>query len=83
MCYWKDLAEGIIFIFTAEDFDGDLLNNSSEGVLEWIEIEDLLKIKQFDQNEKFTPYLFKDEIFEGKFKLNENCKVLDYKIRII
>lgn len=81
--YWEDSAEGIIFVFTAENFEGNLLKNSSEGILEWIAIEDLPKINQFDQNEKFTSYLFKDEIFEGKFKLNANCKVLDYEIRII
>lgn len=81
MSYWKDSAEGIIFIFTAEDYEGELLNSSSEGELEWIELEDLSKINQFDQNEKFTAYLFKDEMFEGKFKLDEKCKVLDYKIR--
>lgn len=83
MSYWKDSAEGIIFIFTAENFKGELLKDSLEGVLEWVKIEDLPKINQFDQNEKFTSYLFKDEIFEGKFKLNEDCKVLDYEIRII
>ena len=38
------------------------------------------KINQFEQNEKFTSYLFKDEMFEAKFKLDEKCKVLDYKI---
>jgi len=83
MSYWKDSAEGIIFIFIAEDYEGNLLNSSSEGKLEWIRIEDLSKIKQFDQNEKFTSYLFKDEIFEGKFKLDEKCTVLDYEIRKI
>lgn len=83
MSYWKDSAEGIIFIFTAENFEGELLEDSLEGVLEWVKIEDLSKINQFDQNEKFTSYLFKEEIFEGKFKLNEDCKVLDYEIRII
>lgn len=82
MSYWKDKAEGIIFIFTAEDYEGDLLN-SSEGKLEWIRIEELSKIKQFDQNEKFTSFLFKDEIFEGKFKLDEKCKVINYEIRKI
>ena len=40
-------------------------------------------IKQFDQNEKFTPYLFKNELFEGKFLLDDKCKVLEYKIRKI
>lgn len=79
--YWKDSKEGIIFIYTAEDFEGDLTISSKEGGLEWIKLEDLLKIKQFDQNEKFTPFLFKDELFEGKFLLDDKCKVLEYKIR--
>lgn len=79
--YWKDSKEGIIFIYTAEDFEGDLTISSEEGGLEWIKLEDLLKIKQFDQNEKFTPFLFKDELFEGKFLLDDKCKVLEYKIR--
>ncbi len=81
MSYWKDTAEGIIFIFTAEEYEGDLLEISSEGKLEWIAIEDLPKLKQFEQNERFTSYLFKDEIFEAKFKLDDKCSVLDYEIR--
>lgn len=81
MSYWKDSSEGIIFVYTAEDFEGDLTIISEEGRLEWIRIEDLSKIRQFDQNEKFTPYLFKDELFEGKFLLDDKCKVLEYKIR--
>lgn len=79
--YWKDSAEGMIFIYTAEDFEGDLTTISEEGTLEWIRLEDLSKIRQFDQNEKFTPYLFQKELFEGKFLLNDKCSVLDYKIR--
>ena len=46
-------------------------------------MEYLSKINQFNQKEKFTSYLFKNKIFEGKFKLNEDCKVLDYEIKII
>lgn len=79
--YWKDSKEGIIFIYTADDFEGDLTIKSEEGKLEWVKIEDLLKLKQFEQNEKFTPYLFKNELFEGKFLLDDKCKVLEYKIR--
>ena len=81
--YWKDRAEGIIFVYVAEDYQGNLLINSDEGNLEWINLEDLLSLKQFEQNEKFTPYLFKDNLFEGKFLLDDNCKVVDYKIRNI
>ena len=79
--YWKDSSEGIIFVYTANDFEGDLKTTSEEGTLEWIKLEDLSKIKQFDQNEKFTPYLFKNELFEGKFLLDDKCKVLEYKVR--
>lgn len=79
--YWKDSSEGIIFVYVAEDFKGDLTTVSEEGTLEWIKLGDLSKIKQFDQNEKFTPYLFKDELFEGKFLLDDGCKVLKYEIR--
>lgn len=79
--YWKDSAEGIIFIYTAEEYKGKLNITSSEGKLEWINFDALLSIKQFDQNEKFTPYLFKDELFEGKFLLDDKCKVLKYEIR--
>lgn len=83
MSYWKDSSEGIIFIYTAEDFKGNLTTVSEEGTLEWIKMEDLTDIPQFEQNQKFAPYLFKDELFEGKFLLDSKCKVLKYEIRKI
>ena len=79
--YWKDTAEGIIFVYIAENFEGTLDETSEEGILEWVKIDDLLSIKQFDQNKKFTPYLFKDKLFEGKFLLDDKCKVVSYEIR--
>lgn len=78
--YWKDSTEGIIFIYVAENFDGDL-QESEEGRLEWIDIKELDNIKQFDMNTKFTKYVFEDGMFEGKFILDDNAKVLEYKIR--
>ena len=83
MSYWKDKAEGIIFIYVAEEFEGNLNFKSEEGCIEWINIEDLSNLKQFPQNEKFTPYLFKKELFEGKFLLDKKCNVLEYEIRTI
>lgn len=81
--YWHDEYEGIIFVFIADEYSGELKRECEEGTLEWINIEDLNEINQFDQNKKFTPFLFKDELFEGKFKLDSNCQVLDYEIRSI
>ena len=79
--YWKDSAEGIIFIYTADEFKGELITNSSEGNLEWIKLDELLSIKQFEQNEKFTPFLFKNKLFEGKFLLDNDCRVVKYEIK--
>ena len=81
MSYWKDSKEGIIFIYTAEDFEGELILNSEEGELEWINFNELPQVNQFSQNEKFTPYLFKEELFEGKILLGDKRNVVEYKIR--
>lgn len=83
MSYWQDSTQGIIFVYTAEKYEGELVLKSEEGNLEWIKLEELQNIKQFMQNEKFSPYLFKDEIFEGKFLLDKKCNVIEYKIRTI
>ena len=64
-----------------KSYEGKLKETSEEGQLEWIEIENLTKINQFEQNEKFTPYLFKNNMFEGKFILDDKCKVQKYIIR--
>lgn len=80
LSYWKDSYEGFIFIYTAEEFEGEL-EESEEGKLEWIEESELKSINQFSQNKKFVSYLFQPEIFEGKFELDENCEVIEYEIR--
>lgn len=78
--YWKDSYEGIIFVYVASEYEGEI-KESTEGELEWINVDDLSKIEQFGQNKLFTSKLFKNEIFEGKFLLDENCNVLEYEIR--
>lgn len=49
--YWQDSYEGIIFVYTAEDYEGELITSSTEGELNWVNIEELSTIKQFAQNE--------------------------------
>ena len=43
MSYWRDNVEGIIFIYVAEEFEGDLKEISEERNIEWINIKDLSK----------------------------------------
>lgn len=78
--YWKDSVEGIIFVYICEEFEGTL-TESKEGKLEWIDMEELTNLEQFEQNKLFTPYLFCKEIFEGKFLLDNQCRVLQYEMR--
>lgn len=79
--FWHDTVDGIIFVYTAEEFSGDLKVTSEEGKLEWIKFDDLSLINQFDQNKCFTPYLFKPNVFEAKFILDDKCKVKQYTIK--
>lgn len=81
MSYYTCTTDGIIFIYTANGYEG-ILKPSSEGALEWIKKSDLPNIKQFEQNEAFTPYLFQDEVFEAKFAITEDAKVLSKQIRL-
>lgn len=81
--YWKDSYEGIIFVFVAEEYEGELMKNSEEGNLTWIPIEQIDSLEQFEQNSIFTPYLFKPDTFEEKFLLNDSWKVIKSEIRKI
>lgn len=76
---WCDEESGIIYI--ADSYEETLTLEFSEGVLEWIDIEKSPHMKQFDMNQKFQNYLWKEEIFEGKFLLNQDDTVNEYSIR--
>lgn len=80
--YWHDSYEGIIFVFVAEEYEGNL-EESEEGSLLWVDADCLPSLEQFHQNKLFAPYLFQDSLFEGKFLLDANCKVIKSEIRKI
>lgn len=80
--HWKDSTDGIIFIFTASEYEGNI-KESDEGRLEWIDKSKIYDIYQFDMNNKFTKYLFEDGIFEGNFFLNDDTSIKDFSIRMI
>lgn len=79
--YYTCTTDGCIFIYTASGYEG-VLKESSEGTLEWIKIDKLEEIRQFEQNAAFTPYLFQDRVFEGKFEITEDVRVLSKSIRL-
>lgn len=79
--YYTGETDGCIFIYTANGYEGEI-RASDEGELEWIKKSDLSELRQFEQNQAFTPYLFQDRVFEGKFEVTRDAKVLSKQIRL-
>lgn len=79
--YWNyvDKEYGIIFIYKAKEYIGEL-KSSTEGNVMWINKNEISKLKQFDMNSKFTDLIFDESIFEGNFTLNDDDTVKEYKI---
>lgn len=44
------MRQGVIFIYVADNFKGDLKEKSEEGYIEWIDVKDLSNLKQFPQS---------------------------------
>ncbi|MDE6142305.1 MAG: NUDIX domain-containing protein [Bacilli bacterium] len=79
--YYTCETDGCIFIYTASEYEGEI-RASNEGELEWVKISDLSELRQFEQNQAFTPYLFQDRVFEGKFEITKDARVLSKQIRL-
>lgn len=79
--YYTCKTDGCIFIYTADGYKGEI-KASEEGELEWVKKSSLSELRQFEQNQAFTPYLFKDRVFEGKFEITEDARVLSKSIRL-
>jgi 8-oxo-dGTP diphosphatase len=84
---WMDKELGIIYFYGATEYKGNLLATSEEGSLDWIPVENIAKLPQFDMNIKLIPYLLEDRntkgIFEGYFNLNEDSSIKTYTVRRI
>ncbi len=80
--YWKHKEEGIVFIFTANEFSGNL-TESTEGTLHWIDSIKMSSLDQFEMNLEFSNFLFKPEIFEGNFEFDEFKKLFKFEITTI
>jgi 8-oxo-dGTP diphosphatase len=46
------------FLFVVSRFSGDLLERNPEGTLEWVEIDDILKLPLWDGDHHFLPLVF-------------------------
>jgi len=61
-----DLNNGHVYVFTAEEFTGDLIE-SSEGKLHWVPDPELINLKTHTGDKIFFPWLEQDKFFSAKF----------------
>jgi 8-oxo-dGTP diphosphatase len=65
-----------VFVFVASQFNGNL-TESSEGILEWIDDNQLLDLNLWEGDQYFIKWLDKNVFFSGKF-IYKNNQLLDH-----
>jgi len=56
-----------VFVFTAREFTGELLESSPEGELEWIDDDKLIKLNLWESDHIFLPWLEEQKFFSARF----------------
>lgn len=56
-----------VFVYTAENFTGELLEDVPEGKLEWIRDDEILHLPLWDSDQVFLPWIAQEKFFSGKF----------------
>jgi 8-oxo-dGTP diphosphatase len=68
-----------VFVYTADEFQGELTRDVSEGSLEWIPDGEILRLPLWDSDSVFLPWLNQEEFFSAKFNYDgENF--VDYTV---
>ena len=67
---FADDEDWYAFLFTATEFEGELIE-SSEGVLQWVPDGELLDLNLWPGDKIFIPWLAEPEFFSGKFTYKE------------
>ena len=67
------------FAFTASDFEGELLEDSSEGELRWIETGKLLDLNLWEGDYTFLPWVLEGKFFSAKF-IYEQKKLISHTV---
>ncbi len=57
-----------VFVFTAEHFTGELIDDSPEGKLEWIPAEKMHELNLWESDHIFMPWIDEGKFFSAKFE---------------
>ena len=60
------------FIFVVTDFEGELMDDPPEGILEWVPDDQVLDLPLWEGDRIFIPWLDEPGIFSAKFEYFDN-----------
>ena len=68
-----------VFVFTTHEFDGELLESSPEGGLEWIDDDKLTSLNLWESDHIFLPWIEDGKFFSARFEYDgeemKSCEV--------
>lgn len=67
------------FVFTADQFEGKLIEDCPEGELAWIDSDKLMDLELWPGDYKFLPWVFQDRLFSACFHY-EKKELKDYSV---
>lgn len=68
-----------VFVYMASEFDGELLESSPEGRLEWIDDDQLTSLNLWESDHIFLPWIAAGKFFSAKFEY-EGDHIQDYQM---
>jgi 8-oxo-dGTP diphosphatase len=67
------------FVFVVEAFEGELMDSSEEGILQWVDDAELLELNLWEGDRIFLPWLEQPGFFSGKF-VYQNGKLMSHEV---
>ncbi|RMH68418.1 MAG: 8-oxo-dGTP diphosphatase [Gemmatimonadetes bacterium] len=68
-----------VFVFIIDEFEGELIENSPEGHLAWIDDSQLLNLNLWEGDRIFLKWLDQPPFFSGKFTYHEGV-LIDHSV---
>jgi len=66
-------SDWYVFVFTATEFEGELIESSPEGRLKWIDDEKLTSLNLWKSDHIFLPWLEDGKFFSAKFEYDDEA----------
>lgn len=67
------------FVFVVEKFEGEMMDSSEEGILQWVADSELLDLNLWEGDRIFLPWLNEPGFFSGKF-VYQKGKLLSHEV---